>query len=151
VAGLALGGVGLAFDTTRYWNCDNRFQPCTVQSFWFGVVLVAPWLLATVVLAWRRTINVFSCIVLAFALAVGFLAWYVVSAQLNLDHDYVGNNDVLETWYDVSPMLLVLVIVVAPATGVAGGLLQIVAIRRVMNVMNLAPRRAPDNVDEPAS
>jgi hypothetical protein len=57
--GIALGGIGLAVDFTGYWNCDNRFQSCTVPSIWLGVVLVAPWLLATMLLARSRSISVF--------------------------------------------------------------------------------------------
>jgi hypothetical protein len=56
---VALGGVGLAVDFTGYWNCDSRFQSCTVPSIWFGVVLVAPWLLAIVLFARSRSVNVF--------------------------------------------------------------------------------------------
>ena len=44
LAGLVLGGVGLAVDFTGYWNCDTWLQSCTVPTIWFAVVrsTVAP-------------------------------------------------------------------------------------------------------------
>jgi hypothetical protein len=65
LAGLALGGVGLAVDFTGYWNCDSWVQSCTVSMIWFAVVLVAPWLFSIVLLARSRSISVFSCVALA--------------------------------------------------------------------------------------
>ena len=125
LAGVALGGVGLAVDFTGYWNCDTWVQSCTVPSIWFGVVLVAPWLLATVLLARSPSISVFSCVVLAASLVLAFCAWFAISTMLNLDRDYPGNDDIEEMWVMIPLVGWFFFLIGLLATAVVGGILQV--------------------------
>jgi hypothetical protein len=130
LAGLALGGVGLAVDFTGYWNCDSRFQSCPGQTVWFAVVLVAPWLIAIVLLARSRSISASSCVVLTASLVLAFCAWSAISTLLNLDRDYPGNNDIEEMWIEIPLAGLFFFVVGLLATAVVGGVLQVVISKR---------------------
>lgn len=130
LAGVALGGVGLAVDFTGYWNCDAWVQSCTVPTIWFAVVLVAPWLFATVLLARTRSISVFSCVDLATWLVLALCAWLVISTVLNLDRDYAGNDDIEEMIAVISIVGLFFFLVGLLATAVVGAILQFLLSKR---------------------
>jgi len=130
VAGLSLASILLLFDVGGVFNCDSRLQSCTVSwAIFWGIVLI-PWLVATVILAVRQSVTAFSCVVLAAALSVAFSMWILASAEFNLDHDYVGNNDVSEGKACALLFLIAGVPFVAAATAIVGVVLQSVLVRR---------------------
>jgi hypothetical protein len=133
VAGLCLAGTGLLLDVRGVFNCDSWVQSCTASWAIFWAVVLTPWLVATFVLAVRQSVTAFSCVVLAAALSVALSMWILASAELNLDHDYVGNNDVSEGKAYALLILIAGVPIVAAATAVVGLVLQSVMVPRRLN------------------
>jgi hypothetical protein len=123
LAGAALGVTGLLIDATGYSNCDSRFESCTLQWAIFWVVLVLPWLVATLLLARSRSITLFSCVLLGLSLSLGFVAWGMLSAAANLDHDF-AQDDLFEATFAVVMWLILGTPIVSIATGVVGLVLQ---------------------------
>jgi hypothetical protein len=129
-AGLGLAGIGLLLDTLGVFNCDSWLQSCTAPWAIFWAVVLIPWLVATLFLAVRQSVTAFSCVVLAAVLSVAFSTWILASAELNLDHDYVRNNDVSEGRAYALLFLIVGVPIVAAATAIVGLVLQSLMVRR---------------------
>jgi hypothetical protein len=123
VAGAELGVTGLLIDATGYFNCDNRFESCTLQWAFFWIVLVLPWLVATLLLARSRSITLFSCVLLGLSLSLGFGAWVILSAAANLDHD-IAQDDLFEATFGAVAWLILGTPIVSIATGVVGLVLQ---------------------------
>ena len=130
VAGLSLAGIGLLLDVRGVLNCDSWVQSCTVSWAIFWAVVPIPWFVATFVLAVRQSVTAFSCVVLAAVLSVAFSTWILASAELNLDHDYIGNNDVSEGKAYALLFLIAGVPILAAATAIVGLVLQSVMVRR---------------------
>jgi hypothetical protein len=130
VAGLGLAGFGLLIDVLGVFNCDPWLQSCIASWAILWAVLLIPWLVATFVLAVRQSVTAFSCVVLAAALSVALSVWILASAEFNLDHDYVGNNDVSEGKAYALLFLIAGVPFVAAATAIVGLVLQSVMVRR---------------------
>jgi hypothetical protein len=123
VAGLALGGIGLFLDALGAFNCDTWIESCTFRWIVFWVVLVLPWLVATILFAQSRAISLLSCIVLGLSLSLGFAAWAVISAAANLDHDF-AQDDLPEARFFAFFLLIFGTPVIAIATAVVGVVLQ---------------------------
>lgn len=123
LAGAALGVTGLLIDATGYFNCDSWFESCTLQWVFFWIVLVLPWLVATLLLARSRSVSLFSCVLLGLCLSLGFGAWGVLSAAANLDHDF-AQDDLFEATFGAVASLILGTPIVSIATGVVGLVLQ---------------------------
>jgi hypothetical protein len=130
VAGLGLAGIALLFDVGGVFNCDTRLQSCTASWAILWAVVLIPWLVATFFLAVRQSVTAFSCVVLAAALSAALSMWILASAELNLDHDYVGNNDASEGKASALLLLIAGVPIVAAATAIVGLVLQSLLMRR---------------------
>lgn len=134
-AGVAVGGIGLLLDALGVFNCDSWIESCTTQWVIFWIVLVIPWLSATIYLAARESITALACFALALSISLALASWTVASAEWNLDHDYVGNDDISEAKVFAIMFVVLGVLVVTVATAVVGLLLQaLIAKRRKADV-----------------
>lgn len=63
------------------------------HAFVFWLVLLLPWVVATFILCRARSVGFFECVVLGLSLNIAlFGVWGVLSAALNLDHDFADEN-----------------------------------------------------------
>ena len=129
-AGVALAGTGILLDAMGVFNCDNWIESCTTSVAILWIVLVIPWLFSTIYLAARESVTGFACVALAISISLALASWTVASAEWNLDHDYVGNNDISESKVFAIMLVVVGVVVVTVATAVVGFLLQALIAKR---------------------
>jgi hypothetical protein len=123
LAGAAVSLTGLLIDATGLFNCDSWVESCTLSWAIFWVVLVLPWLVATLLLARSRSVTLLSCVLLGLSLSLGFGAWGVLSAAANLDRDF-AQDDLFEATFGAVAWLILGTPIVSIATGVVGLVLQ---------------------------
>lgn len=129
LAGATLGATGLLIDATGYFNCDNWLESCALSWGVFWLVLTLPWLVATLLLSRTHSITVFSCFMLGLTLSIGLGVWGILSASMNLDHDF-ARDDLQEARDYALGFVIIGTPLVSIATGVAGLVLQSLLGRR---------------------
>ena len=82
--GLTFVGGSLVVDAIgrRFFDCDpDPYFPeyCTAQKWAYLGIIVACWLVATYLVAWRKAIGPFACVFIGLMLGFGILAWVVLS------------------------------------------------------------------------
>ena len=123
LAGVVLAGIGLLLDASGAFNCDTWIESCTFPWFVFWLVLLLPWLAATILFARWSSISFLSCIVLGLCLSLAFGGWAVISAAANLDHDF-AQDDLPEARFFAIILIIFGTPFIALATGVLGLVLQ---------------------------
>ena len=104
VAGLTVVGANALVDAiaTGFYNCypDPYFpEPCMAQGWAYFGILVACWLVATYLLAWREAISLFACAFMGLMLWFGILASTIVSTlviEALQDGDYFNFHGLWE-------------------------------------------------------
>jgi len=141
--GLVPWAAALALEAVDGRPCDAWVQDCTQDTIIFWAVVLIPWLTSVVLLASREALTGPRLVVMAFVSGLAFAVGTVVEAELNLDQDYVGNNDIEEAWGAALIVLFVFPIVTAALTAAVGLPLQN-AIGRRRAVRDGGPPNRPD-------
>ncbi len=117
----ALAASGLLLEATGVFNCNTyNGESCAWPAFVFWLVLLLPWVVATFILCRARSVGFFECLVLGLALNIAFFGlWGVLSAALNLDHDF-ADDDLREAVLGVIILVPFGTVVVGIATGLVG-------------------------------
>lgn len=124
-AGAALFGLNFLADLSGLYDCHYDLHDCTLTTVLFCLLVIGPILTGAVILGVKYSASIWACLGLGLAAAVAMDAWIILSAELNLDHDYIGNNDVFEAWLHAQLLPFLVVPVVALGTGVLGWLLRL--------------------------